>query len=415
MSSISKIHRSLRALLFAEHGSIAVQFGLASIAIVGFVALAVDFTDANAAREKLRSAADAAATASAKVLVAEGTAGQAEQTAEDHLAAVINGIVFDQAIDVVADEDNERVSIDLSSERQSLTGRLFGGAKTVGISVTARLGRPDGSPICVHALHSSMDRAIDATGGTSLSAQCDVFVNSTSASAVKMTGGGGITADNVCVRGGVSSGTMSPAAQDCGVRDDPFASMSPTTPAACTYNNFSQSGGTYTLSPGVYCGGLNLTGGPTVTLNPGTYVIRNGQLKMSGGGSMTGIGVTFVFEGSASMDLSGGGAYHLVAPTSGDFKSFVFFQRPNANPNISVTMKGGGNTYYEGIIYFPTWETVINGGGTATTPSPFSAYIAKNFRAVGGSTISLVWDPDRITVPVPWRLFRQPRSIYLSN
>ena len=261
-----------------------------------------------------------------------------------------------------------------------------------------------------------MSKAVDSTGGTSIEApECDVFVNSSSDSSVSMTGGGTITADKACLHGDVSSGTVVPDPEDCGVRDDPFASMSPITPAGCTFTDFSQGGGTHSLYPGVYCGGLTLTGGPMVDLNPGTYVIRDGQFKMSGGGSMTGYGVTIVFEGNASIDLAGGGDYHLVAPTSGDFKSFVFFQRPNASPNEIAKMNGGGSTYFEGIIYLPTWETVITGGGSVATPSPFSAYIAKNFRAVGGSSISLVYDPERITVPIPWRLFLEPRTIYLSN
>jgi Flp pilus assembly protein TadG len=409
------IHRPLRRFLRMEHGSVALQFGLASAALVGVAALAVDFTGANMIRAKLRNAADTAAIAGAKVIVAEGTQQEAEGVADDHLAAAIAGINVDQSIEADVTEDNERVTVELTSERSSMVGSLLGGPMTVGVGVTARLGPPNGAPICVHALHGSMARAIDATGGTSIDAQCDVFVNSTSSGSIKMTGGGGITANAICVHGGVDSGVMSPSPQDCGVRADPFASISPTTPSTCGYTNYSGSSGTYTLNPGVYCGGLNLTGGPNVTLNPGTYVIRNGQLKMSGGGSMTGTGVTFVFEGTSHVDLSGGGTYHLVAPTTGPFKSFVFFQRPSANPGAVATMKGGGGTYFEGIIYFPTWETVINGGGVAATPSPFSAYIARSFRAVGGSTISFVWDPDRVTVPVPWRLFREPRSVYLSK
>ena len=407
-------YRRLRAALrSSEEGSVAVLFGLASIVLVGVVALAVDFTGANAKRAKLQSAADTAAVAGATVLVKEGTSQEATEFAEEYLLSAANGFAFSQAID--ASVEAERVSVSLSSAHPSIVGSLFNGPMTVGVESIARLGPPSGNPVCIHALHSSMSKAVNSTGGTSIEAECDVFVNSSSSSSVTMTGGGTITANKACLHGGLCSGTVTPAPEDCGVREDPFASMSPSTSAACTHTNYSQSSGTYSLNPGVYCGGLTLTGGPTVALNPGTYVIRDGQLKMSGGGSMTGIGVTFVFEGSASVDLSGGGTYHLVAPTSGDFKSFVFFQRPSASPNEIAKMNGGGSTFFEGVIYLPTWETVITGGGSVATPSPFSAYIAKNFRAVGGSTISVVYDPERITVPVPSRLFLEPRTIYLSN
>jgi hypothetical protein len=190
--------------------------------------------------------------------------------------------------------------------------------------------------------------------------------------------------------------------------------MNPTTPASCDFNNFSHGGGTFSMNPGVYCGNVALSGGPTVTLNSGTYVIRNGKFSMSGGGSMTGAGVTLLFEGTSTIDLSGGGTYHITAPTTGDLKGFVIFQRATANPGKIANLSGGGNIYFEGVIYLPTWIAQVSGGGAVGTPSPFSAYIAKGFTYSGGSQVNIVYDPSRITVPVPKELFTDS-AIYLSN
>ncbi len=51
-----------------------------------------------------------------------------------------------------------------------------------------------------------------------------------------------------------------------------------------------------TLSPGVYCGGLNIQTG-TTDAQPGVYVIRNGALNVASGATLKGNGVTIVLTG----------------------------------------------------------------------------------------------------------------------
>lgn len=403
-------------LISSDGGSVAVQFALASVALIGVMGLAVDFTGANATRAKLQAAADAASIAGVKVLRDEDAAiSEAEGVAEDYLAEA-PGLVLPFSQTVQASLDPDQVQVTLTSDQPSIVAKLLKvNAMTVGVTSTAVLGSPEGPPICIHTLDPSMSKAIEGSGGTTVNApDCDVWVNSSNATAVNLSGGSSITAHRACIHGGVS-GSVTPSPEDCGVRDDPFAGMSPTTAAACDHSSYTNGGGSYTLSPGVYCGGLSLSGGPTVTLQPGTYVIRDGKMSMSGGGSMTGSGVTFVFEGTAQLDLSGGGSYHLTAPTTGDFKSFVFFQRPSANPGKTAKMSGGGEMYFEGVIYFPTWTAEVSGGGSVGTPSPWSAYIAKNIKYTGGSAISINYDPDAITVPIPDAIMAGERHIYLAR
>ena len=55
-----------------------------------------------------------------------------------------------------------------------------------------------------------------------------------------------------------------------------------------------------TLSPGTYCGGITIDGsGPTVTLQPGIYVMVDGPFWVKGGGIVIGDKVTIA-------DVSGG-------------------------------------------------------------------------------------------------------------
>ena len=64
-------------------------------------------------------------------------------------------------------------------------------------------------------------------------------------------------------------------------------------------------------------GGLTISGGArSVTFNPGIYYIRNGNLDIGSGPTVTGNGVTFVLEGNAGFTIDAGASVSLSAPTS---------------------------------------------------------------------------------------------------
>ena len=51
---------------------------------------------------------------------------------------------------------------------------------------------------------------------------------------------------------------------------------------------------TETISPGIYCGGIEVAGGATLSLDPGTYILDRGNFAVSGNGTVKGTGVTLV-------------------------------------------------------------------------------------------------------------------------
>jgi hypothetical protein len=301
---------------------------------------------------------------------------------------------------------------------QSTTMLGIIGINSLDVSATSTARVKAGSPVCLHILNKTMDQSLVASGGSTLDATpCVVWVNSSSYKAVTLSGGSHLNAAMNCIHGGFSQGYALAyvVPQDCGIRDDPFASMNPTTPSNCTFSKFASGEKSVTISPGVYCGGLTLSGGPTVTVQPGVYVIRDSKLTMSGGGSMTGKGVVFVIEGTSTVDLSGGGSYSLTAPTSGPLAGFVFFQRPTASPGQKANLSGTGSLYYQGVLYFPTQNAIISGGSTTATSSPFTAYIANSVTYSGTSGLKINYDPPQITVPIPNGIFSNTPSVYLSN
>lgn len=398
-----------------RRGGVAVLFALASLPLMVTAGMAVDYARATNRQTKLQSAVDAAALAATRAL--SDTAANPEAVAQNQFWNA--GSSFDTSrVSLSITVDRANGSVEVNAVESLLTSILpLIGINSMDYSARA-VGKvsPNGPPVCILQLDATASTGMTASGGSKVVAPpCIMWANSTGGSAVKFSGGGSSITAGHCFQGG-SSGTFSPAPENCGLRADPFASMNPASPSGCTFTNFSRGGGTYTLTPGVYCGGISLSGGPTVTLSPGVYVIRDGDLSMSGGGSMTGQNVAFLIEGASKVNLSGGGSYILSGRTSGDLAGFVFYQRPTSNVGGKATISGSGDMYFQGVLYFPSQQAVVSGGGSSqTTFSPFTAYIAQSFNYSGGSTLKIDYDPIRITVPVPSGIFRSTGSARLVN
>src|ERR1051326_6872577 len=72
---------------------------------------------------------------------------------------------------------------------------------------------------------------------------------------------------------------------------DPYASATFPSFSGCDENNLTIKTAT-TKSQGVYCGGISINAGATLTLNPGIYYLDQGSLSMAGNATLTGTGVT---------------------------------------------------------------------------------------------------------------------------
>jgi hypothetical protein len=77
-------------------------------------------------------------------------------------------------------------------------------------------------------------------------------------------------------------------------------------------------GNTSGLATYYFDGGLTIqsSSGATVTLNPGIYYIKDGNLVLDANSTIIANGVTFVLEGTAAYIVNGAGGITLTAPTS---------------------------------------------------------------------------------------------------
>jgi hypothetical protein len=166
--------------------------------------------------------------------------------------------------------------------------------------------------------------------------------------------------------------------------------------SGCNQTSFNLSGGvSKTISAGsspyVFCNGINVSGGSSLTLNPGIYVINGGSLNLSGGSTFNATGgVTIVLtsstgSGYAIAAISGGATVNVTAPTSGSIAGIAFFQDRNAPSSGTDSFSGGATQNITGAIYFPN-QAINYSGGSATGGSQCTQLIAFTITFSGGST-----------------------------
>ena len=155
-----------------------------------------------------------------------------------------------------------------------------------------------------------------------------------------------------------SSGSPSPAAIfGAPTLADPLAYITPPSIGSCA----SVSG--TTLNPGTYCGGIQLSGSGSYTLNPGVY-ISQGPLIINGP-NLTGTGVTiYVTAGSGSSMASSIQNINatLSAPTSGSLQGIlVYFDRSLPAGQATLTLANWNpGTLLDGIFYLPNQELIAS-------------------------------------------------------
>jgi hypothetical protein len=220
-------------------------------------------------------------------------------------------------------------------------------------------------PIGILLLNEFANGALTASGSSVLRGLGggDIVVNSASRAAAKAAGGSStVTVDppgRIRVVGS-SAGNgkdFSPSPTN-GAQPvaDPLAGY----PEPSTAGMPTRSASGSTLLPGVYNGGIAISGSRQVTLQSGVYVLRGGGFSVAGSATVNGSGVTifnttsaypatggscagFVFDASARISLS--------APTSGDWQGMLLYQ--DADCAAAMTWSSSTIGQLTGTTYVP--------------------------------------------------------------
>jgi hypothetical protein len=286
------------------------------------------------------------------------------------------------------------VQANVSTKTNTLFG-LFAKVGTFNINSVAAAGVTTTPPgACIYVIASgNVSSAFSAAGGSTVTASgCGIFVASTSSSAFYATGGAKVTASQIVVTGGSSIGGGASASPTpvSGSVSDPLANLPMPTFSGCDHTNYSVgNGNSASLTHGVYCGGISISGGSAVTLGAGTYVLNGGGLSVSNGATLTSSGgVTFFNTGQsgytvAAISTGGGANLNLSAPTTGTYQGILFVQDRNLTYSTANTFSNGSSSNMTGTLYFPTTSLSYGGGANQT----YMAIVAKTVSFSNGTSV----------------------------
>ena len=360
----------LRRLAADQRGAVAVMLALMLPVVVGVAALAVETGLWFSERRDLQNAADAAALSGAFELTAgrRTTVIPSARAEGRRNAADATFVVRSPPSSGAFAGSTAAVEVTATRSQTLLLSALFLGDMQVGARAVARIGTL-GDP-CILALERVESSAAEFSGSADIVLRdCGVKANSSSAQALTVSGNSSLTAAFVETVGGYQvsgsgrldvGSTMTNAA----ATEDPFRNLANPPVGGCTHSGYKQNG-TATLSPGVYCNGFDLGAKANVTLSPGTYVVKGGDVKINGGAQVHGRGVTIFLTGSAGdyaqMDINGGAQVDLTAPDAGSYAGVLFFQDRNAPTGGDNKFNGGSAMRLNGALYFPGQQVTFQG------------------------------------------------------
>jgi Flp pilus assembly protein TadG len=407
-------------------GAIAIIFGLVAPTALGLIGLGVETGLWFQTQHELQTAADAAALAGALEL---HNGNKATYVAIAKMESQRNSVqdgVNNQTVTINSPPLAPDPNAGNATAVQAITTRkqnlffsalfLTGGSMTITSSAVAAVHGPG---VCLLALNPSQNNAMQFNGAaTQTLTNCAVMSDSTSTQGFTASGSATVNSNlgfytaasafNIS-----SSGMTGPQTANAAPVADPYASLVGSFPPLLgmalyplldcnpfVNTTFNSNG---TLNPGTY-GGIDVTSQATLTLNPGTYYLDanplclspgglGGALKIQGGGTISGAGVTIVLTNSTlgsfvnvgQVTISGNSTANLSAPAAGPltaavpYPGFLFVNdtRPDkagdgysagGNPcgNCKEAFSGGASMTLTGALYFPNDEVDMTGNNAAS-------------------------------------------------
>lgn len=372
--------------------------------------MAVDYGSASSSATRLQEMADAAAIAAAKELVlANADQDQLESVAElsieTNFAANPRDVLQSVNVVTMANPSANTITVEISAMHDNAFGGFLNPAQTQIIRRSTAQAL-SGIKLCVLGLDQSVKGAIKMEDSSQITAeQCAVYSNSSDNQAIQAASGATVTADLICAVGGVGSGaSYTPAPlTDCPQVDDPLASRPGPSLSSCDETNFVLAGGTVSLSPGVYCGGIEIKSAANVTFEPGIYIISDGSLQVKDTSTIYGEHVGFYFTGSGSgMNLTRDTSISLTAPKDGELAGLLFFRdQSDASSSATFRIESNDARTLLGTIYLPGAIFRVDASSPVADASAYTVIIAKKFHLQQGPNLVLNSNYADTEVPVP--------------
>lgn len=435
----------LGRLLKNRDGSVATAAGVLAIPLLVMSGFAADYAIYNQQRGALQEAADAAALASVKEMSLNGANPETIKAVAENFATAGFGdaerlssknstLLVNTTPNMVQKEVTVELSYDWSPFMAHLVSRdvtpivVDATAGLAGKSVTCIIGLMQPERLAKSSIHIDNEGRIDA-------GDCSVYSNSVSRYGLRADANGEVTASFICSAGGVlnlafrrtTSFTPEPIT-DCPQIEDPLASRNPPLTGTCAHNDLAIESSAVSLAPGVYCGGLVVSGNSEITLSPGVYIIKDGPLHLLDQSSLRGTGVTFVLTGNDStMKLGADTTVDLGAPETGPTAGILFFEDRNVshsfdfNPfdlnNLPAAVRlhqisSNNARNLLGTIYLPRSILLVDANAPVANDSAYTALVVGRLWLQKGPILTINSDYASTAVPVPGGLIgKEPRLV----
>jgi Putative Flp pilus-assembly TadE/G-like len=417
----TKFPSRTKSIFCCVRGGVATMFAIGLPALLTAVGVASDFAVMEMKRTSLQAAADVSALAAAKELsIASSTDTAIINAANNYVAAEIRE---NNATAVVTPSVNRKagsVTVAISEVWTPFFMHFIAsGVTPINVTATAKLA---GSiNVCVLALNPSNNKTLYLDTDAKLNAQgCGVYSNTNTDQAIHVDNNATIKAALTCAVGGVklkAGSSVTPAAlTNCPPVPDPLASRAkPVVSGSCKYSNLVVTSGTMALTPGHYCGGLKVAGTAQVTLAPGTYVISDADLEVSGNASFTGAHVGFYLDGPAArLSFKDTATISLTGAVNAEMAGLLFFEDPAAPLGRQHHIASTNVQNLTGTIYLPQGYLLVDPNGIVAGSSAYTAIIVNRLEMTAGPELVLNSDYGSTDVPVPAGI-KSSASVVLSN
>ena len=366
-------------------GNFALIFALMAPLLIGLVGAAVDFLSFQRQQAAMQNIVDEVALAAAKEATIKNWSQSAvEAVAESYVSANLRKInsTSGESYMVSAALDKQgksiTVTLDMNQYRYFLLGYFRHDPQ---IRVEAKATVSGDMPICVVGLEKSVDDMLVLKDEAGLLAdKCAVYGNSLATKAIFVDKKASLDAGYTCSAGGFdgSLSSFKPApTTDCPPIGDPLASRPAPVFGACDHTDFSVKNGTFTIDPGVYCGGLLIDNKANVVMKPGIYVIKGGEFRIRNSGSLLGDGVGIYFTGTDGRAVfDGTSSISLTAPVDGEMAGLLFYQdRVMDMTEFEISSKNA--SVLLGTIYLPNGRLKVHANNAVAQSSAFTVIVAR--------------------------------------
>jgi Putative Flp pilus-assembly TadE/G-like len=394
-------------------GSVVVFAAICLTMVLGFVAVAIDGGLLLDNQRRVQGVADAAAFSGAESLFQSYRL----QNGTDPFSTAKN-----KAIKVVTDQGYPTPTVNIPP----VSGPFAGLAGYVEVIVTVQQKRyfskiwgTADKPVSARAvgegrwspfktgvlvLDPTAPGALTDTGGGLLSVLgVPTIVNSTASDAVTTTGGGTIITTELDVGGipGISgSGTVQAGTILNGQAPtpDPLKYLPPPDPSTMTVQSNSPthySNGIHNIQPGVYKGGITVSGQATLNMAPGIYYMDGGGFSFTGQGNLNAVGVLIYSAPNSKNDvvnINGLGTIVLSPPTTGLYTGISLWQERSSTNTMTVA--GNGGSQMTGLFYVAGGTLSVTGNGLNNVMG--SQYISDLLVLGGNGQVNVDWSAGNV-------------------